>query len=745
MDYKHSASSGVKLTTHQQGTLSKLEDRQYGAIKQQDVTRLLNKVLPADDEDLKKKAVEGAMLYERSVGKDPIGYLKDKLRGAIKKAFVATSTLVNAPPQNDVMEKFTKTQELTKPRDIGDMMAAKQQGTRSDMSRIIETAIGANNAVKKAPGGDIPTKMLYYSVPELEMIDNASKMVGLGWTDADSKYLNDILTNSSGDDDSFKQRLQWIGKLIANPSHWWEAVNGMGKEAVKQSSVYKWLVQTFGAVADKFNNPNAKAIKNQMTYTGKNSGEMLSIGDAPPAAKPDVGIPGVSDGSKFGNIRPVVQASGWDAKKTEAWHSLVDAMLGDSPGAESAKTSLYVDKYFQSQFDEIYKKHHNGTSWFQADPSKIYDDMSPYEKGQFINDVRDEVSDVFKRKELPPPKFDMRGEAAGQSDPAAGELINSKTEKLLRDLVAEAEASDDFYVNQYYKHGRKFDIETRDPSILRSALLPAIQKIRNMLNDPNARLGKAEMDDIRNLVYNVPKDLAGHVNSISKQLLGYGGVPSSNDPIPDDGDSEPSPGSPEKDKWTKDTKDDKTKNKWAKEPRPPTEEDEFSGIEKKVAELRPKYGFMGQEELENTLIGTDTERQETDYTWSVFDLKPVNYYNGDNIQDNKCFGRVVDQYNYRYGRTFPMPDPPQHDPEPLLVRKAVRDIYDISQRLVDAYDNRQFRDIDPEARIPPEWDGREKAGRMVEIAPYPSQTGGSYKYPQFREPIKSLKNRGRHF
>jgi hypothetical protein len=183
--------------------------------------------------------------------------------------------------------------------------------------------------------------------------------------------------------------------------------------------------------------------------------------------------------------------------------------------------------------------------------------------------------------------------------------------------------------------------------------------------------------------------------------------------------------------------------------KPLTEEEKFYGKDKKNPELRPKLGFMDQQELEDTLIGNEEERQITDHTWKVYDLKPINEsteITEQNPDQNAVFDRVVAHFNMRYNATFPMPRVSPEPYLPPLVRKNMRDIYDASKRMIDAYDNKQFRAIHPERTPHFEEEVKDVSNRMIDVLPYKNGVDSfNYRMPQFNERIHSLKNRGRYF
>tara|TARA_R110000803_G_scaffold75253_1_gene139608 strand:- start:531 stop:818 length:288 start_codon:yes stop_codon:yes gene_type:complete len=95
-----------------------------------------------------------------------------------------------------------------------------------------------------------------------------------------------------------------------------------------------------------------------------------------------------------------------------------------------------------------------------------------------------------------------------------------------------------------------------------------------------------------------------------------------------------------------------------------------------------------------------------------------------------------------------MPVAPMPKPRAPLHRREMNNIYQRSPQMLDAYDNSQFRNINPEAYNAPDWELQAKPAydRLIPIQAY--QNGVQFfdhRWPQFRETVHSMKNKGRHF
>ena len=285
------------LTKHQQETIDRLDKKQYGQIKQADVTRLLKRVIVSQDDTMKKSVIKDSIDYEKSKGiKDPTNYLRLKLSPEQGKAFANFVNQVNqaAPPAKDPFSgkgvrvgdiNATKSQPQPE-RDIGELLQLKdniQSGSSEESSnarKIIEYAMnnagaiqkqaaGAKAAYDKAPGGDAGSKLLFYTVPELAVVDQMSKSVGLGWTNADDEYLQHVLDpNYQGEDkQSFTKRVGWVARLLANPSAWTQ-VSAKGLTAdFKKSPQYEWFQNLFKELGTNFDNKAAKQLQDDYDST----------------------------------------------------------------------------------------------------------------------------------------------------------------------------------------------------------------------------------------------------------------------------------------------------------------------------------------------------------------------------------------------------------------------------------------------------------------------------------------------
>lgn len=793
------------LTSHRPATLTKLQQEtyadlihsKYDSVQSANVTRLLKKMLKVSDERL-QELLPHALDYEKAKGHDkPKEFIRDKLRGTIRSKFNEAVKDIDldaeaipppgaAPQAGQTGKGAPSLPQLPTAkqgvRDIGDILMTQPQiekafeepskmggqtgagsqtgsGTRKIIEDIIASSVASYNAgqdlkgkVDKLPGSDLSTKMLYYEFPELQAIDQMSKAVGMGWTDADSQYLRDALDpNYSGPHkDDFKDRLRWVAKVVANPGKWMEVVTQMGMSEVKNSEAYKWFTRLFNDVAVKFDNTKAKALSDAVR-TGK-----LKLPSPGAETKPTGG----ADGSRFTGSLPTmhVPVAETDAHK-KAWGNVLASMFkGDDWKTQRTMQLLKDDPLFRDRFGMIYNKYHKGRRWDDANAPALMADLTPKQRELFAREIDTSIGDALKRSQIPAAErtYELAYKPArDQYDPSTGYAMDGKTEQLLRELVKEAEAADRFYVQEYYKHGRKFTEEHRDASDLRSELLPAIQRIRDLLKDPNARINDETRKMINDVVMNVPKDLAAPVSEVGDSLkstidtniqeLTQTATDASEQPRAET--DEPTTDSPPE----KPPRDPTPEEKKRLDGRASIEELKQRRENRAMNKFRPKLGFMSQQELEETLVGDAEEAQQSNYTWLTADLKypdetPDARHEGEH---NQLYDAYVRRFNMRYGATFPMPTPPRPEPDERLayVHRSLREFYALNDpheagrsewsdgppRMIDAYDNRQWRGINHDGYRLPHYE--ERAVGANRANPYGALTYRSgmdhydYRYP----------------
>lgn len=637
-------------------------------VSQRALTYLINRLGKNKDEAHLGEILPTIADVERYQGKSPAKYFKRFSDPTVSKVVIDTrpqwftgeSHRLGDPSKTDIQPPKSASADdadVQPRRDIGELIAFKKQQQQplhgADTSRIIESVIGAarnsNNAYgiyQQMPGQDMLTKGLYYTLPELQVIDAASNNVGLGWTQDDSDYLRQILSPTHNpNDDSFKQRLTWIGKLIANPSRWSEAITGMTKEAITRSEAYKWLEKTLSGVANTFDNTKARSLRNQLQQTGKLEGSTkIPTGDIATGTKGAAGIEDPS--SKIGSIRPVMTTIKPETDEERArWHDLLRGTFERSEATDKVLTQLYDDQYFKERYGQIYSDAHDGRRWDGA--SSVFTDLPQGGMDDVVYQLHMATRDSFDNSGTPlPTGFDDTSIRANYDRARLRTRLDADTARRQQTRTA---------------------VEEEDPE-----------------------------------------------------------PPKEGDPAQEGDEVQPS------------------------------QETTDGSVYKRIPELRPKFGMMSQKELEDTLIGDDKERKQTNYTWAVYDLKPVDetgearqrMQSGD---DNPLFDHNIDHYNMRYGSCFLMPPITKKVTRPVLVPRTMENIYSTQMSMIDAYNNKQFSGINPESYRPPMWEERARIlpseyMPMIPVQPYRNGVDYyNYRMPQYKEPVKSLRNRGRYF
>lgn len=665
------------LTKHQNDVLDRLNKRdEYSTLKQSDVTRLLNTLIKKD-KDLLKKEIPNFIQYEIINNSkiqnesEAIKFLSTKAKGGDKKVFFEVLDTVGLKSGKydkkkkkeviDLDEMDEKhTEDVKKPGSVATTLSLLDKESKGK-SKIKETVIGAikdkvtSEDFTKAPGSSFASKALFLEFPELEYISKASKAVGLGWSNDDTKYLQDALQGNV-DNDSLSKRLSWIGKLIANPDKWGDAIAGMAGQAVENSEAYKFLKRTFNSVAGLGNDNAVKLAgdfkfgKEQIDDKGKKSNQIITT------QKPE-------EQSKFGNVKPVIgQKLPETPEEKKMWD---EAIKGAYQDGSSSAFIVGNDPEYTRKFKALYNKYHEGKDPNQSTSKDIYANMSPKEKSHFAQEISNITKESFIKKSIPA-TVDIGTRVTPE---AIATMQSSDARELLKSFVSNTEMIDK-RIQEFITRGQKFSDGT-DPNKTRSDLLPALSNLKEQLADPSINTATPEivkaMKDIITLlpfdmvVDSIPlSETANKVDVISKTMI-------------ETKETEPLPTIDSTGKTKPSTKDGKPQD-----PEEKAKSVDGSGATSqetgndKYQRFRPNMGLEDVDEMEDTLIGTEQQQLTTNAVWTAFDLKPANYENGDDIKDNLCYGRVVDQYNLRFGETFNLP--------PIRNKNSFRKINNIRKR-----------------------------------------------------------------
>jgi len=799
--------------------------KDYDKVNQGVLTRIYKKLFGSKNEQMIQDIIPSTLDYEKHVhlnkpNFNAIEYLRKKFTGfdktmftnAIKnskeavdgatKSFWETYESINSSrPSNDKdlvhgiqpLSSSTAFQgslsrldnPVEKPRDIGKIVEYQQQKQQQfqtpqkkqqQQRSISETLIdkfqegqgkyqqGSKmlEQFKKQTGGDdVGSSLLYYEFPQLKVLDEASKAIGMGWTQEDTDYLHKVLDPryQGPEKQDFTGRVKWVGKVMANPSKWWDIVKDIGVSEVKNSEIGKWFDKTFNQVKIAFDSDVAKTLRDTFKGTeppmykmklvdDKSEGVNASDNNAPVAGKKwEMDKTPEDTSSKFKGIKSTVMKAPKESDESYLqYRKNLDTVFKKDIGAKPLVAS---DKVFERAFKEIYKKYHHGLSLDRTNAETIYEGLTNEQEKQFNNDLSKITRDSLIRQNAPVMDYSFKQ----GSDAGAGDLLDDTGKTLLSKYVDNLDLIDD-KIHMFILRGQKLPNDDRNPRDIKKELDIQKQRLLQMMKQKD--ISKSKLQGVFNdFVRTVPVGDGIKVSQLQESILPDTSTSSSSSTstaVDTDTAKKQLTQTEEEDKAKKKKKeDDDDKDKDKKYKKPLSEEETFYGKKQKNPELRPKLGFMDQQELEDTLIGTEQQRMETDHTWSVFDLKPINESaesNEQNPEENKVFQRVVDHFNMRYGQTFSMPEAPRETQYPELFRKNMNDIYDASKRMIDAFDNKQFKNINPEARQVPNYEERaiDIFGKLIPITPFQNGVDNyNYKFPQFKEPIKALRNRGKHF
>ena len=753
-----------KLTPGETSTLQKLKNWTSNPVKlvQGSVTRLIKKLLNARDDNTLKEILPDILEFEKSEGHD-LQYMRKKFTGDNKSHFTALASPF-VGKANRLDDEPVKTQPNL-PGDFSDKVLASkllepqsgsvQKTQNIDYQKLYDAVQNAKKQYNDAPGKSAVNKLLYYTQPELELLQKYINQTPLKWTKRDSEYLEHVLDpNYKGaDKDSFRDRIEWVAKLIANPDQWYNTTSKMVWSEVKNSDIGQWFYKTFLKVGTKFNSAKAQELADSFRK-GESTGDKFTMSEKPdprggthsvitpaqPTSQPTTGsrMTGIIP-SKGGIIEtPVIGLDTGTTTSPDKLDSKYRALVQDAFTTGDDTYRLFVgEKQFQEDFKRIYRRYHKGKDWSDSSQGvELFNNMNAVERQHLIGELDIAIRESLKRQKLPIRDLKYKADPIDYNM-EAGALLDDSGRTLLEKYVSSFDMVDKKLID-FITRGQKLP-NGKNANQVRSDLLPALQQLRDIYNDPSARVTEKTLQAVQLAMDSIPAGVGldtitevgqSTLTELRTRLATDTARRSETQTVETDEDPKPKP--------PDDPKPDPQQVNVVKKPL--TEEQIFASKHKKIPELRPKFGIMSQEELEDTFLGTAEERTVGDMTWKRVDLKHANETvpKGE-IEDpyQPLFDHNTKLYNLRFGRTFPMPPPPTPTHRPILLRKPMHDIFDVDTRynMMDAYDNTQFRGIRDKPGVQQIWESTPQKNKNLNIGgvPVPTYYGGNYKNPMYRE------------